>query len=154
MPKQSAGILLYRKPSALLEVFLVHPGGPYYVKKDLSVWSIPKGEFEPDEEPLEAAKREFEEETGQLVNGEFTPLQSIRYKNGKLIHAWAVEGNIDVEKVVSNTFKMEYPYKSGKWIDVQEVDRGGWFDVATAKTKLVPAQVALVEELASILQPE
>jgi predicted NUDIX family NTP pyrophosphohydrolase len=154
MPKQSAGILLFRKPSALLEVFLVHPGGPYYVKKDLSVWSIPKGEFEPDEEPLEAAKREFKEETGQLVNGEFIPLQSIRYKNGKLIHAWAVEGNIDVEKVVSNTFKMEYPYKSGKWIDVQEVDRGGWFDVATAKTKLVPAQVTLVEELASILQPE
>jgi predicted NUDIX family NTP pyrophosphohydrolase len=155
MPKQSAGILLYRKPSALLEVFLVHPGGPYYIKKDLGVWSIPKGEFEPDEEPLEAAKREFEEETGQhVVNGEYLPLQSIKYKNGKLIHAWAVEGNIDPKTIVSITFKMEYPYKSGKWIDVQEVDRGGWFDIATAKTKLIPAQVALVEELASILQPD
>ena len=154
MPKQSAGILLYRKPPAMLEVFLVHPGGPYYIKKDLGVWSIPKGEFEPDEEPLEAAKREFEEETGQPVNGKFIPLNNIKYKNGKVIHAWAVEADIDPESVVSNTFKMEYPYKSGKWIDVQEVDRGGWFDIATAKAKLIPAQVALVEELASILQPD
>lgn len=153
MPKQSAGILLYRKPSALLEVFLVHPGGPYYIRKDLGVWSIPKGEFEPDEEPLQAAKREFEEETGQVVDGNFIPLNTIKYKNGKLIHAWALEGNVDPEKLVSNTFKMEYPYKSGKWIDVQEVDRGEWFDIATAKTKLIPAQVALVEELQSILQP-
>lgn len=154
MPKQSAGILLYRKPSALLEVFLVHPGGPYYVKKDLGVWSIPKGEFEPDEDPLAAAKREFNEETGQPIEGKFLTLQNVKYKNGKVIHAWAVEGDLDPETLVSNTFKMEYPYKSGKWIDVEEVDRGGWFDVATAKTKLIPAQVALVEELTSILQPE
>jgi len=153
MPKQSAGILVYRKPSALLEVFLVHPGGPYYVKKDLGVWSIPKGEFESDEEPLKAAKREFEEETGQVIDGKFMPLQSIKYKNGKVIQAWAVEGNVDPEKIVSNIFKMEYPYKSGKWIDVQEVDRGDWFDIATAKTKLIPAQVALVEELEQTLQP-
>jgi len=153
MPKQSAGILLYRKPSALLEVFLVHPGGPYYVRKDLGVWSIPKGEYEPDEEPIEAAKREFAEETGHNIDGEFLPLQSIRYKNGKVIQAWAVEGDIDPQTIVSNTFKMEYPYKSGKWIDVQEVDRGGWFDTATAKTKLIPAQVAMVEELEQALQP-
>jgi predicted NUDIX family NTP pyrophosphohydrolase len=153
MPKQSAGILLYRKPSALLEVFLVHPGGPYYVKKDLGVWSIPKGEYEPDEEPLEAAKREFAEETGQTIDGEFLPLQSIRYKNGKVVQVWAVEGNIDPQTVISNTFKMEYPYKSGKWIDVQEVDRGAWFDIETAKTKLIPAQVPMVEELKQTLQP-
>lgn len=153
MPRQSAGILLYRKPSALLEVFLVHPGGPYYIKKDLGVWSIPKGEFELDEDPLEAAKREFQEETGQAVNGEFTPLQNIKYKNGKLIHAWAVEGDVDVESITSNTFEIEHPYKSGKWITIPEVDRGGWFDIATAKTKLIPAQIALVEELANTLQP-
>jgi predicted NUDIX family NTP pyrophosphohydrolase len=103
MPKQSAGILLYRKPSALLEVFLVHPGGPYYVKKDLGVWSIPKGEYELNEDPLEAAKREFAEETGQSIDGDFLPLQSIRYKNGKVVQAWAVEGNIDPQTVISNT---------------------------------------------------
>lgn len=155
MPKQSAGILLYRKPSALLEVFLVHPGGPYYIKKDIGVWSIPKGELEPDEDVLEAAKREFKEETGQhIIEGEFLPLQNIQYKNGKIIHAWAIEGDVDASNVVSNTFKMEYPYKSGKWIDVQEVDRGEWFDITTAKTKLIPAQVALVEELEKILLPD
>jgi predicted NUDIX family NTP pyrophosphohydrolase len=153
MPKQSAGILLYRKPSALLEVFLVHPGGPYFVKKDLGVWSIPKGEFEPDEDPLEAAKREFEEETGQAINGEFLPLQSITQKGGKVVHAWAVKGDIDRETVISNTFKIEYPYKSGKWITIPEVDRGAWFDVDTAKTKINLAQAALVEELANTLQP-
>jgi predicted NUDIX family NTP pyrophosphohydrolase len=147
MPKQSAGILLYRIQEQQLQVLLVHPGGPYYIKKDAGAWSIPKGEFEPDEDPLTAARREFREETGQQIDGEFIPLQTIKQKGGKLVHAWAVEGFIDAESVVSNTFKMEYPYKSGKWIDVPEVDRAGWFDVDTAKVKINPAQAALVKEL-------
>jgi predicted NUDIX family NTP pyrophosphohydrolase len=147
MPKQSAGILLYRIHDEQLQVLLVHPGGPYFKNKDVGVWSIPKGEFEADEDPLAAARREFEEETGQQIDGVFLPLQSIKQKGGKLVHAWAVEGTIDVESIVSNTFRMEYPYKSGKWIEIPEVDQAGWFDVETAKVKINPAQAALVEEL-------
>lgn len=152
MPKQSAGLLLYRKQANQLQVFLVHPGGPYYVRKDDGVWSIPKGEYDEDEEPLTAAKREFEEETGLPVNGsKFIPLQPIKQKGGKIVHAWAVEGDADYQKFVSNTFEMEYPYKSGKWITIPEVDRAGWFDVEEAKVKLNAAQVALVEELHNLL---
>jgi predicted NUDIX family NTP pyrophosphohydrolase len=147
MPKQSAGILLYRLQESTLQVFLVHPGGPYYKNKDAGVWSIPKGEFSDDEDPLLAAQREFKEETGQQLSGNFIPLQSIRQKGGKTVYAWAVEGYIDAGAVVSNTFKMEYPYKSGKWIEVHEVDVAGWFDVETAKTKINAAQAALIEEL-------
>jgi predicted NUDIX family NTP pyrophosphohydrolase len=147
MPKQSAGILLYRIQDEQLQVLLVHPGGPYFKNKDVGVWSIPKGEFEADEDPLAAARREFEEETGQQIDGVFLPLQSIKQKGGKLVHAWAVEGTIDVESIVSNTFRMEYPYKSGKWIEIPEVDQAGWFDVETAKVRINLAQAALVEEL-------
>lgn len=152
MPKLSAGILLYRIQDDELQVFLVHPGGPYFVRKDDGVWSIPKGEYTEDEQPLAAAKREFEEETGLPVNGNiFLPLQPIKQKGGKIVHAWAVEGNADPDKIVSNTFKMEYPYKSGKWIDVPEIDRAAWFTVEEARTKINEAQVALVEELRNIL---
>ena len=151
MPKQSAGLLLYRIQDSLLEVFLVHPGGPYYKNKDAGAWSIPKGEFGEHEDPLLAAQREFEEETGQVITGNFIPIQSIKQKGGKTVYAWAVEGDIDAAKVVSNTFKMEYPYKSGKWIDVPEVDKAAWFDVATAKLKINVAQAALVEELDLLL---
>jgi predicted NUDIX family NTP pyrophosphohydrolase len=151
MPRKSAGILLYRKQNSILEVFLVHPGGPYFINKDEGVWSIPKGEYTDEEDPLAAAKREFEEETGQKVEGNFLPLQTIKQKGGKLVQAWAVEGNIDADTIMSNTFKMEYPYKSGKWIEVSEIDRGGWFDTHTAITKINAAQAALVEELVQLL---
>lgn len=151
MPKQSAGILLYRLQESKLQVLLVHPGGPYYKNKDTGIWSIPKGEFSDDEDPLLAAQREFEEETGQQLSGNFIPLQSIKQKGGKTVYAWAIEGYIDASAVVSNTFKMEYPYKSGKWIEVPEVDAAGWFDVETAKTKINTAQAALVEELNKLL---
>ncbi|MDT3405523.1 NUDIX domain-containing protein [Mucilaginibacter terrae] len=155
MPKQSAGLLLYRLNKNELQVFLVHPGGPYYVRKDDGVWSIPKGEYAEDEEPLTAAKREFEEETGLPVNGSiFVPLKPIKQKGGKMVHAWAVEGNADHEKIVSNTFKMEYPYKSGKWIDVPEIDRANWFTVEEARIKINPAQIALIEELRDLLEAQ
>jgi predicted NUDIX family NTP pyrophosphohydrolase len=151
MPKQSAGILLYQLQDSKLHVFLVHPGGPYYKNKDAGVWSIPKGEFSDDEDPLLAAQREFEEETGQQLSGNFIPLQSIKQKGGKTVYAWAIEGYIDASAVVSNTFKIEYPYKSGKWVEVPEVDVAGWFDVETAKNKINAAQAALVEELNELL---
>ena len=147
MPKQSAGILLYKIQIAVLKIFLVHPGGPYFLNKDAGVWSIPKGEFTAEEDALQAAKREFKEETGQPIEGEFFPLQTIKQKGGKMVHAWAIEGDINPDIVLSNTFKMEYPYKSGKWIEVPEVDQAAWFDVETAKLKINAAQAALVEEL-------
>ena len=147
MPKQSAGILLYRKIDNLLQVFLVHPGGPFYVKKDEGSWSIPKGEFLDDEDPLQAAKREFEEETGLPINGNFIKLQPITQKNGKKVHAWAVEGDIDPETIVSNTFEIEWPPKSGKQKAFPEIDRAAWFDVETAKLKIIAAQVGLLDEL-------
>ncbi len=144
---QSAGILLYRNINQNLQVFLVHPGGPFFKNKDEGVWSIPKGEFLPDEDPLLAAKREFEEETGQPVAGDFTKLQSVKLKSGKTVHAWAVRGDINADDIVSNLFEMEWPPKSGKMASFVEVDRAGWFGVDVAKVKLNPAQAALVDEL-------
>lgn len=145
--KQSAGILLYRYTDHRLEVFLVHPGGPFFAKKDDGAWSIPKGEFDESEDALTAARREFEEETGQAINGNFIRLDPIRQKGGKTVHCWAVEGDIDHEAIVSNVFKMEYPYKSGKWVTYPEVDRAAWFDSNTAKSKINAAQANLVEQL-------
>src|SRR5271165_5004922 len=114
MIKQSAGILLYRKKGDQLQVFLVHPGGPFFKKKDLGVWSIPKGEFLDDEDPLAAAKREFHEETGQAIDGDFIKLKPVTLKSGKVVHAWAIEGDINHETILSNMFEMEWPPKSGK----------------------------------------
>lgn len=151
MPKQSAGILAYRKFNNHLQVFLVHPGGPFYAKKDAGAWSIPKGEYESDEDPLTAAKREFEEETGQSINGEFTPLASIKYKSGKVVHAWAVEADVDAANIKSNYFEMEWPPKSGKMASFVEVDRADWFDVDAAKQKIVSAQVGLLVELEGMI---
>jgi predicted NUDIX family NTP pyrophosphohydrolase len=151
MPKQSAGILAYRKFNNHLQVFLVHPGGPFYAKKDAGVWSIPKGEYESDEDPLIAAKREFEEETGNAIDGEFTPLAPIKYKSGKMVHAWAVEADVDVSAIKSNYFEMEWPPKSGKMASFEEVDRADWFDLDAAKVKMVPAQVGLLEELEGMI---
>jgi predicted NUDIX family NTP pyrophosphohydrolase len=145
--RKSAGILAYRRKAGLLEVFLVHPGGPFWKGKETGAWSIPKGEFTEEEEPLKAACREFTEETGQEVNGHFIELLPIQQKAGKMVYAWAVETDLDADKVVSNTFKMEYPYKSGKWISVPEVDKAAWLPVEEARKLINPAQVALLDDL-------
>ena len=145
--RKSAGLLVYKKHREEVEVFLVHPGGPFWSGKDKGAWSIPKGEFEEREEPLSAARREFKEETGQAVNGDFIELKTIQQKGGKLVYAWAVEAQVDAENIVSNSFKMEYPYKSGKWIMVPEVDKAAWFSVEEAKDRINPAQAELIEDL-------
>ena len=150
MPKQSAGILLYRKINNTLQVFLAHPGGPFFKNKDEGSWTIPKGEFLDDEEPLAAAKREFQEETCQPIDGDFISLGSVKQKSGKTVFAWAVEGDIDPENITSNVFDLEWPPRSGKMIAIPEVDRAEWFDVAIAKQKINPAQVPLVERLVNL----
>jgi predicted NUDIX family NTP pyrophosphohydrolase len=149
--KQSAGIMLYRKTNGMLEIFLIHPGGPFFKNKDDGSWSIPKGEFLDDEEALTAAKREFEEETGQAVNGIFMPLGSIKQKSGKTVHAWSVEGDIDHETIFSNTCEIEWPPRSGRKITIPEVDRAAWFEFDTAKKKINPAQADLIERLVKAL---
>lgn len=150
MPKQSAGILLYRKTAQGLQVFLVHPGGPFFKNKDDGSWSVPKGEYLPDEDPLAAAKREFREETGHEVSGNFIALSPIKQKGGKTVQAWAVEGNIDPQKIKSNTFEIEWPPRSGRKQTFDEIDRGEWFDISTAKIKINPAQAAFIDELAAM----
>ncbi|QHS56739.1 NUDIX domain-containing protein [Mucilaginibacter sp. 14171R-50] len=151
MPKQSAGILLYRRANGLLQVFLVHPGGPFFRNKDNGSWSVPKGEYVDGEEPLTAAKREFEEETGQTLTGNFIKLKPVKQKSGKTVHAWAVEGDIDHEKIISNVFEIEWPPRSGKKATFPEVDRAGWFTIDEARLKIIPAQVGLIEELEGIV---
>ena len=147
MAKQSAGILLYRNIANQLQVFLVHPGGPFFKNKDSGSWSIPKGEFLDDEDALVAAKREFLEETGQSIDGDFIPLQPVTLKSGKKVFAWAVQGDIDHQTIISNFFEMEWPPKSGKRQSFPEVDRGGWFSVQEASAKINDAQVGFIEEL-------
>lgn len=146
--RQSAGILLYRFGEAGLQVFLVHPGGPFWKNKDEGAWSIPKGEFTEEEEPLAAARREFEEETGVAVTGSFIELTPAMQKAGKLVHAWAVEGDIDAEAIRSNTYKMQWPPKSGKWQNFPEVDKAGWFGLEEAMKKINSSQALLLQELA------
>ncbi|MFC0514328.1 NUDIX domain-containing protein [Mucilaginibacter angelicae] len=150
MPKQSAGILLYRKTPQGLQVFLVHPGGPFFKNKDDGSWSVPKGEYLPDEDALTAAKREFREETGHEITGDFIALIPIKQKGGKTVQAWAVEGNIDPENIKSNTFEIEWPPRSGKKQAFDEIDRAEWFDIPTAKIKINPAQTALINELSAM----
>jgi len=148
MPKLSAGILVYRVKNKEIEVFLCHPGGPFYKNKDNGVWTIPKGEFDENEEAFAAAKREFKEETGQEIRGDFIPMRPIRYKDGKkIVYAWAVNGNIDATNIKSNTFPLEWPPKSGKYMEVPEVDRGGWFNIEVAKQKILPSLSLLLEDL-------
>lgn len=147
MPKQSAGILLYRFRDSQLQVFLVHPGGPFFRNKDDGAWSIPKGEFENGEGALAAAKREFEEETGQTVDGNFTELEPVTLKSGKKVYCWAVEGDIDHETIVSNLFEIEWPPKSGRKQTFPEIDRAAWFDIENAKMKLNEAQTKLLDSL-------
>jgi predicted NUDIX family NTP pyrophosphohydrolase len=151
MPKQSAGILLYRQRAGGLEVFLVHPGGPFWARKDAGAWSIPKGEYSPDEEPLPAARREFAEETGARPEGPFLRLQPVRQRGGKVIVAWAAEGDLDPARLRSNTFEMEWPPRSGRTAEFPEVDRGEWFSVPAALERVNPAQRNLLCELRAAL---
>ena len=150
--KRSAGLLLYRKSCGSLQVFLVHPGGPFWAKKDNGAWSIPKGEFEEDEDALETARREFTEETSFSIDGRFVPLKAIKQPSGKVVSAWAIEGDADAAMLRSNTFRMEWPPKSGQEQEFPEVDRGGWFDLAEARRKLLPGQVPFVDELAEMIE--
>ena len=152
MGKRSAGILLYRRAADGVEVLLVHPGGPVWARRDAGAWSIPKGEYGDGEDPLAVAMREFEEETGQPPpTGEPVALGEIRQKGGKVVSAWAAPGDLDLEKVTSNTFTMRWPPGSGQWRTFPEVDRAGWFDPATAREKLLPAQAELVDRLLAVL---
>ncbi len=144
--KQSAGILLYRRTRKTIEFFLVHPGGPFWIKKDAGAWSIPKGEYADDELPLQAARREFKEETGRSISGNFIPLSPVKLKSGKTINAWAVEGDIDEKNIQSNTFEVEWPARSGIKKTFPEVDKAGWFDAETAKRKLNERQAPLIDE--------
>jgi len=145
--KQSAGILLYRRQGSILEVFLVHPGGPFWKNRDAGSWTIPKGEFKNDEPALDAAVREFREETGVTLKGHFQALSPIRQKGGKRVYAWAIAGDLDPEKLVSNTFELEWPKGSGNNHTFPEVDRGAWFPLAEARRYVNPAQIPFLEEL-------
>jgi predicted NUDIX family NTP pyrophosphohydrolase len=153
MPKMSAGLLLYRKVDGAIEVFLVHPGGPFWAKKDDGAWSIPKGEFNADEDPLEAAKREFQEETGLVGEGEFQPLKPIRQRGGKIVYSWAVHLDLDASVLKSNTFPVEWPPGSGKIREFPEVDRAEWFKIDLAKRKILKSQVDLLEQLEKAVSP-
>jgi predicted NUDIX family NTP pyrophosphohydrolase len=153
MPKKSAGLLLHREKRGSLEVFLVHPGGPFWAKKDDGAWSIPKGEFGADEEPLDAARREFREETGLVVAGEYLPLTPIRQTGGKTVYAWAVRGDADAATAESNTFSMEWPPGSGKMREFPEIDRADWFEIDVAKRKILKSQLPLLEQLEKLSAP-
>ena len=152
MKKQSAGILLYRLKNHLLEVLLVHPGGPFWKNKDAGAWSIPKGEFTEEEDALAAAKRECLEELGLALDGQFAPLTPLKQKSGKIVYAWALQGDVDPAVIQSNTFEIEWPKHSGKLQTFPEVDKAGWFTKEAAKEKINPSQAAFINELAQILE--
>ena len=152
MPKQSAGLLLYRESRGLIEVLLVHPGGPFWARKDDGAWSIPKGEFDAGEEPLAAARREFAEETGAAIDGEFIAVAPVRLPSGKILHAWAVRADFDPAQLRSNTFSMEWPPKSGRSREFPEVDRAAWFSLDRARAKIQPGQLPLLDQLAALLR--
>lgn len=146
--KRSAGMLLYRQPGGgALEVLLVHPGGPFWAKKDLGAWTIPKGEIDEGEDAQAAARRELAEETGLEVEGELIALAPIRQKGGKTVHAWAAEADCDPSAIRSNTFSMEWPPKSGRQQQFPEIDRAGWFTIDQARAKILPAQAPLLDDL-------
>jgi predicted NUDIX family NTP pyrophosphohydrolase len=147
MPRQSAGLLLFREVADQLEVLLVHPGGPFWAKKDEGAWSIPKGEFDDGEEPLAAAFREFEEETGFAPRGDSIPLQSLCQPSGKVVYAWAMRGDFDPGSLKSNTFSMEWPPKSGRSQQFPEVDRAAWFSLGEARRKILRGQAAFLQRL-------
>lgn len=147
MKAQSAGILVYRFVDRRLQVLLVHPGGPFWARKDQGAWSIPKGLFEPDETPLQAAQREFQEETGFAADGDFLELGTLRQSSGKTVHAWALEMDLDPNRIVSNTFRLEWPKGSGRLQEYPEVDRGQWFEIPEARRKIVKGQAGFVDAL-------
>ena len=148
--KTTAGLLLYRRRGEL-EVFLVHPGGPFWAKKDLGAWSLPKGEISEGEELLHAARREFTEETGFAIDGEFRPLDPLKQSGGKVVHAWAIEGDCDPSQVRSNLFSMEWPPKSGKTQEFPEVDRAAWFTIAEARQRIIASQSGFLDQLIALL---
>lgn len=147
MPKKSAGLLLFRETSGRLEVLLVHPGGPFWAGKDEGAWSIPKGEIEGDEDPLSAARREFEEETGFTAAGEVIPLQPLRQAGGKVVYAWATRRDLDPARLKSNTFLLEWPPKSGRTQEFPEIDRAAWFPIEVAARRMVRGQAGFLPEL-------
>lgn len=149
--KKSAGLLMYRIIGKRLEVFLIHMGGPYFAGKDAGAWSIPKGEYDHDEDPFDAAKREFLEETGFRAEGSFVRLSDIRQPGGKLVSVWSFAGDCDPKNIVSNTFSIEWPPRSGKMREFPEADRGDWFTLSTAKQKIVKGQIPFLDELAEKL---
>lgn len=151
MKKKSAGILPYRKQNDTYEVFLVHPGGPFWAKKDLHSWSVTKGEFNDQEEPFKAAIREFKEETSFDINGDFLELNSVKQPSGKILYAWAVESNLDAKGIKSNFFELEWPPKSGKVKKFPEVDKAEWFSFEIAKLKILKGQIPILEQLAEKL---
>jgi predicted NUDIX family NTP pyrophosphohydrolase len=152
MAKRSAGILLHRRRGEDAEVLLVHPGGPFWVKKDLGAWTIPKGEHAEGEEPMACALREFAEETGTVLPpGELLDLGEVRQKAGKVVRAWAAEGDLDAAAVVSNTFEMVWPPRSGQLRSFPEIDRAGWFGLADARERILPAQAPFLDRLAELL---
>jgi predicted NUDIX family NTP pyrophosphohydrolase len=150
----SAGLLLFRRFGGELEVFLAHPGGPFWRGRDLGAWTVPKGLAEEGEEPLVAAIREFEEETAVRPEGPFLPLGSVRQKAGKLVHAWAWEGEADPRRARSNVMRAEWPRGSGRWLTFPEVDRCEWFDTRTARQKINPAQAELIDRLEAALSSD
>jgi predicted NUDIX family NTP pyrophosphohydrolase len=152
MPKQSAGLLMYRRlTDRSVEVFLVHPGGPIWAKKNEGSWTIPKGEYQADEDALSAAKREFHEETGFTATGEFLELGSVRQKSGKIVVAWAFEGDCNPDELVSNTCEIEWPPRSGKRLEIPEVDKGRWFPMQKARTFIRAEQEPLLNSLLQLL---
>lgn len=152
--KKSAGLLLFRQVSGSLEVFLVHPGGPFWKKKDEGAWSIPKGEIGEGEDPLAAARREVEEETGFTVHGPALPLCPLKQAGGKVVHAWAVEAEVDPALLVSNAFSMEWPPKSGRMQEFPEADRGDWFPLEVARGKILKGQAGFLDQLPALLGAE
>lgn len=145
--KKSAGLLLYRQVQGTIEVFLGHPGGPYEARRDDGVWSIPKGEIGEEEPPLEAAKREFQEETGFTLDGRHVPLDPIRQSSGKIVYAWMVEGDVDAAAMKSNAFPLEWPPGSGAIQRFPELDRAAWFPLAVARRKILKGQLPLLDQL-------
>jgi predicted NUDIX family NTP pyrophosphohydrolase len=151
MAVHSAGILLFRFKSDKLEVMLVHPGGPFWARKDQAAWSIPKGILDENENPLDAAKREFNEETGLEADGAFIELGEVKQPSGKIVHAWALEKDLDVTEIESNCFTIEWPKNSGKMREYPEIDRAGWFSLDEARTKILKGQVALLDRLVDVV---
>jgi predicted NUDIX family NTP pyrophosphohydrolase len=151
MAFRSAGILLHRTRDDAVEVLLVHPGGPLWARRDLGAWSIPKGEYQPDENPETAARREFEEELGEAAPaGDATDLGEVRQRSGKIVHAFALQGDLDAAQITSNTCQLEWPPRSGRLIEIPEVDRAEWFPLRLAREKINPAQAELLERLAAL----